>query len=95
MKKEILMALGKTPIIKDQKLFIEANEWLVPIKNEYPALEAEYKRLELSKTLSNKAKTEVLSSVRTHWLPELDSNQQQADYIDPSVSKRDGLYHHP
>ncbi len=67
-KKEILLALGKTPILKDGELSIEPNSWLAPIKNGYPALEAEYRRLEPSKTLSTKAKTEALTSVRTQWL---------------------------
>jgi len=68
LKKEILMALGKTPIIKDEKLFIEPNEWFVPIKNEYPALQAEYLRLEPAEMLINKAKTEALASVNARWL---------------------------
>ena len=66
-KKEILMALGKTPTIKDEKLFIEPNEWLVPIKNEYPVLEKEYLRLERDKMLTPKAKTEALASVHARW----------------------------
>jgi len=68
LKKEILMAIGKTPIMKDKTLTIEPNEWLVPIKNEYPALEAEYLRLEPTKMPMDKAKTEALTSVRAHWL---------------------------
>jgi len=68
LKKEILMAIGKTPIIQDKILTIEPNEWLVPIKNEYPALEAEYLRLEPTKMPMDKAKTEALTSVRAHWL---------------------------
>lgn len=68
LKKEILLALGKTPIIKDKKLFIEPNEWLVPIKNEYLNLEAEYLRLEPTKIEQNKHKTEAFTSVRTRWL---------------------------
>ena len=74
LKKEILMAIGKTPIMKDKILAIEPNEWLVPIKNEYPALEAEYLRLEPTKMPMDKAKTEALTSVRAHWLPSADSN---------------------
>lgn len=74
LKKEILMALGKTPIIKGNTLVIEPNEWLAPINNEYPALEAEYLRLETTKTPMNKTKTEALASVRAHWLRERDSN---------------------
>lgn len=68
LKKEILMAIGKTPIIKDKKLTIEPDEWFVPIKNDYPALKAEYIRLEPAKTPMNKTKTEALASVRTRWL---------------------------
>ncbi len=74
LKKEILLALGKTPIIEGEKLFIEANEWFVPIKNSYPALEKEYAGLELSKELVTTAQTEALSSIRAHWLPREDSN---------------------
>ena len=76
LKKEILLALGKTPIIKDLKLYIEPNEWFVPINKGYPELEKEYLRLERDKTLENKAQTEALASVRTHWLRRLDSNQR-------------------
>ena len=67
LKKEILMALGKSAIIKDKKLYIEPNYWLVPIKNEYPVLEAEYLRLEPTKIPMNKTKTEALASVCTRW----------------------------
>ena len=63
-------------MIKDQKLSIEANEWLQPIENGYPALEKEYLRLEPSKKPINKVKTEAIASVRTRWLGELDSNQR-------------------
>ncbi len=76
LKKEILLALGKVPIIKDEKLSIDSNDWLVPIKNEYPDLEKKYRRLELSKKPITSAQTETLNSIRTHWLPGLDSNQR-------------------
>jgi hypothetical protein len=85
LKKEILMAIGKTPIIKDQILTIEPNEWLTPIKNEYPVLEKQYLRLEPQKTPMNKAKTEALASVRAHWLRIVDDVrtilQRQNQYI--------------
>ena len=75
LKKEILMTLGATPIIKDEKLTIKANKWLVPIKKGYPALEKKYIGLELNQMPMNKAKTEAIASVRTSWLRGLDSNQ--------------------
>jgi hypothetical protein len=68
-KKEILMALGKTPIMQGKKLVIEPNEWFAPIEKEYPALEAEYLRLEPNKMPMNTERIEALASVRTHWLP--------------------------
>lgn len=75
LKKEILMALGQNPIIKANKLYIEPNEWLVPIGKDYPALEKEYLGLELNKKPITQAKKEALSSIRAQWLPGLDSNQ--------------------
>jgi site-specific DNA recombinase len=68
LKKEILLTLGKTPIIKEEKLVIEPNEWFAEIENDYPALEKEYLRLEPTKIRQNKAKTEALASVRARWL---------------------------
>jgi len=67
LKKEILLALGKTPIIKDKKLVIEPNKWLVPIEKGYPELEKEYQRLELDKMPMNKAKTAALTAVIARW----------------------------
>ena len=93
LKKEILLALGKTPIIKDQKLTIEPNEWFAEIGNDYPALEKKYLRLEPTKTPMNKAKTEALASVRAHWLRGQDSNLEPSPYTCPTVTNRDGLYH--
>ena len=76
LKKEILMALGKTPTIINEKLTIEPNEWFVPIKNEYPALQAEYLRLEPHKMPMNKAQNAALDGVRTRFLRGRDSNSQ-------------------
>lgn len=90
LKKEILLALGKTPIIKDRKLFIESNEWLVPIKNSYPALQEEYQGLEIAKNSISKAKTEALESIKERWLRDLGSDQES------SAPKADVLpLHHP
>ena len=80
LKKEILLALGKVPIIRDESLSIESNDWLVPIKNEYPALEKDYRRLELTKKPDTKAQTEALDSIRTHWLHQWDE-YRRTDWI--------------
>lgn len=74
LKKEILMTLGQNPVIREGKLVIEPNEWLQPIKNGYPALEAEYLRLEPIKMAQNRHKMEVLSSIRTQWRGQGDLN---------------------
>jgi site-specific DNA recombinase len=73
-KKEILAALGSNPIIKDQKLAIQAHEWFQVIKDGYKPLEAEYIRLELNKTPLNKVKSEQLSSLITRWHGRRESN---------------------
>lgn len=73
-KKEIVTALCSNPIIKDQKLLIEANEWFVPIQEGYPPLKREYERLELGKTPLNKVKSEAKASLITHWHGHQDSN---------------------
>ncbi|MCX6740796.1 MAG: recombinase family protein, partial [Candidatus Parcubacteria bacterium] len=67
LKKELLLALGKTPIIKDLMLFIEPNEWFGEIKNRYPSLEQEYIGLELAKTPMTQAKIEAIASIRARW----------------------------
>lgn len=74
LKKEILMTLGATPVIQRGKIVIEPNDWLVPIKNDYPALEEQFLRLELNKIGLNKHKTEALASVRTVWRGRWDLN---------------------
>ena len=93
LKKEILLALGQTPIIKNKTLTIEPNEWFVPIKEGYPKLEKEFVRLELNKTPMNKRKSTSLSEMRLSWLGREDSNLRPGDYIYPKISSRDGLYH--
>ncbi len=76
LKKEILLAIGKTPIMRDGKLTIEPNDWLKEIEKEYPALEKEYLGLELTINGLNKRENRALGSVRTRWLPGSDSNRR-------------------
>ena len=73
-KKEILSALGSNFTIKDGKLTIKANEWLKPIAEQYPSLEAEYHRLEPMKFGSIKAKNEAFSSLKAKWQGRRESN---------------------
>lgn len=73
-KKEILLALGQNPTVLDGKIHIKANEWLIPIKNGYPKLKAEYEKSEPRKILIDKRKTEEKSSVRREWWAIQESN---------------------
>lgn len=66
-KKEILVALGQNPTITDKKLSIEGSDWLVPIGEKYPELEAEYERLELTREPITAMQKEALSSLRLRW----------------------------
>ncbi len=73
-KKEILAALGQNATIKDRKLSIQANAWLQPIADTYPALQEEYLRLEPSQIAANKTQTEAMAAVRLQWRRGWDSN---------------------
>ncbi len=85
-KREIIVALGKNPIISDGQLNIEVNEWLQPIGEKYPELEKEYlERLEPVKIGVNQSKTGSLETVRIKWLADRESNpdclnQNQVSY---------------
>ena len=73
-KKQILMALGSNSTIKDGKLTIHTNEWLVPIENAYPAIESKYKGLEPAQSPENKERIAQLSAIRSTWRTQQESN---------------------
>ena len=62
-KKEIILALGQNSTIKDGKINIKANDWLVPIKNNAEILKSEFERLEPSDFCLDNRKTEALAPV--------------------------------
>lgn len=66
-RRELFAALGQKFVIKDKKVLIEANEWFVPIRKAYPALEAEFRRLELDKNLSVEQRNEQICSLVLVW----------------------------
>ena len=66
-KREMFSALGQNFTVKDQKPFITPNEWFVPIEKAYPALEAEYNRLELDKNLSDTKRKELFAQLILSW----------------------------
>ncbi len=66
-KREIFSALGQNYKVKDKKVTITNNEWFVPIEKAYPALEAEYKRIELDKNLTTAMRNELFAQLILVW----------------------------
>ncbi|MCX6736525.1 MAG: recombinase family protein [Candidatus Parcubacteria bacterium] len=66
-KREIFSALGQNFLVKDKKVLITPNEWFVPIEKAYPALEAEYKRVELDKSLDTATRNERFAQLILSW----------------------------
>ncbi len=60
-------AIGQNYVLKDKKVSIEANEWLVPIEKAYPALEAKFKRLELDKNLDIASRNAQYAELILSW----------------------------
>lgn len=73
-KREIFSALGQNFSVKNKKLFINKNEWFIPIEKAYPELQKRFNRLELNKTLDNTRRNEEISKIISDWLPDRDSN---------------------
>ena len=76
VKKNILMALGKRFDIKDGKLFIEFNDWLVPIDEGYKQLEEQYLKLELENNGDFELENEIFEPLCRTWLGREDSKQK-------------------
>ena len=73
-KREIYSALGQNFLVKDKEIHITPNEWFVPIEKAYPALEAEFNRLELNKNLSTSMRNEKIASLILSWGDYRESN---------------------
>ena len=81
-KREIFSALGQNFTLKDKKVLVSPNEWLVPIEKAYPGLEAEYNRLELDKNLDTATRNARFAELILIW----------GDYRE---SNPDSRYHKP
>jgi len=68
VKRNILMALGKGFDIKDGKLYIEFNDWLVPIDEGYKQLEEQYLKLELENSGDFELENEIFEPLCRTWL---------------------------
>ena len=78
-KKAILLGLGSNFLLKDGKLSLELSRWFLPIKNDYPAVEAKYLRFELYKTedlTADSIKKDAFDNVCLLWRGRRDSNSR-------------------
>ena len=76
IQKEVLSSLGLNHRISNKKLLIDLYSWLEIIKNGENEILPDLNRLELDKSLDNKAKTELESSIYARMCAELDLNQR-------------------
>jgi hypothetical protein len=65
------MALGEDISLYDGKLNGMFNEWLIPIKEDYPELDAEFRRLEPMNLNLESGEMKRLEAIRLGWLPVL------------------------
>ncbi len=73
-KRDILRTLGQSLILKDNKLLIEPNEWLVPIGQYYPELERKYLWVRTNKKANSKELELALEPIFETWRAQWDSN---------------------
>lgn len=76
-KRSILTTLGQNLLLKDNKLTLTPNEWLVPIGNGYPALEKAYlTNVTTNKKAHSHLKEEAFSQINDTWRAIRDSNPE-------------------
>ena len=77
-KRGILLTLGQTLTLKDNKLFIEPNEWLVPINADYSELEKHYLYVRTNKKATTKELEAALLPIYETWRAQRGSNSRHA-----------------
>ena len=74
-KREILKTLGKNLVLQDNRLFIEPNEWLVPIGEKYPEIERSFLKVRTeNKNAATRDMEAALEPVISSWRAQWDSN---------------------
>lgn len=73
-KKEIFSALGENFILKDRKVSLELDEWLIPIQQGYAEIEREYLALEPNERSIEQLKKDPSGSIYSKWWAIEDSN---------------------
>ncbi len=75
-KKEILLAIGQNPVLRDGKLLIEANPWLNPIKREASTARDQ---LEAVRTMPQQIQKASEEAVRLNWYRWSESNRHDRE----------------
>ncbi len=77
-KRDILLTLGQTLTLKDNKLLIEPNEWLKPIADGYSELEKSYLRVRTNKKAHSKELEQALVPIIESWRVRWDLNPRHS-----------------
>jgi len=75
IKRIVARNLGSNFVLKDGNLLLEPHPLLVRVRDEYPALEARYRRIKLAGTGSQSTKKRHLEAVRSTWSGIWDANR--------------------
>jgi len=78
IKRIVARNLGSNYVLKDRNLFLEPHPMLVRIRDEYPVLEAQYRRIKLAEDGSESTKKQRLHAVRSTWSGMWDANRTLA-----------------
>ncbi len=71
VKRELLQSLGSNIRIIDGQLVIDLYKWLIPIQENYKALEKQFDEV---RTSSEQRKNSLISAIRSVWRRGQDSN---------------------
>ncbi len=77
-KRDILRTLGQSLVLKDNKLYIEPNEWLKPIAEGYKELEQKYLWVRTNQKANSKELELALEPILQTWRAQWDSNPRHA-----------------
>jgi site-specific DNA recombinase len=73
-KRDILMTLGENLVLKDNKLTITPNEWLIPIAECYPAIQSVYEKVRTNKKATSMELKVAMEQIFESWRARRDLN---------------------
>ena len=66
-RRAVLLEIGHNPTLTDRVFKLTPEDWFQPIANQYPAIEAEYKKVITAKYANSTDKNKALASVYSKW----------------------------